>query len=148
MSVNNAIRPKKNLKNCKYCGLNVWNLRRAKRTGCCTRNCFMSLKILNGEIDHHLADELRTKYKRYGGSMYTTIRWLNLRHLVIYRDGFMCRKCKSRDNLHVDHITPVSWNRGGYWRMNNLQVLCGPCNMAKSNKENIRYSLSVPSLPV
>ena len=49
------------------------------------------------------------------------------------RDGFACKLCgiSSRD-LQVDHVVAVS--RGGNNDLNNLQILCEPCNLAKSNK--------------
>lgn len=47
-----------------------------------------------------------------------------------------CRICrgrfqKSRNDLHIDHITPVS--RGGNCVFSNLQVLCSWCNLSKYN---------------
>lgn len=139
MSVDNRVRPAAFESKCLYCGLNVWNRRRMKRHGCCTRNCKESLFVLKGIKEHYLSEELKTKHAKYGGSMYTTLKWLNLRHLVIERDNYMCRKCHSRKNLHVDHIVPVSWGRGGYWRMDNLQVLCSICNLEKGAKHSTRY---------
>ncbi|NJM90771.1 MAG: HNH endonuclease [Myxococcales bacterium] len=34
-------------------------------------------------------------------------------------------------SLQADHIVP--WARGGETTWNNLQLLCGPCNLAKSS---------------
>lgn len=52
--------------------------------------------------------------------------------LVIKRDGAICKKCGSTDDLTIDHIVPVS--RGGTNDMGNLQVLCRSCNSKKSSK--------------
>ena len=43
-----------------------------------------------------------------------------------------CQLCGSDQNLTFDHIHPVS--RGGQGTVENLQVLCGPCNSFKSNR--------------
>jgi 5-methylcytosine-specific restriction endonuclease McrA len=58
-----------------------------------------------------------------------------LRMQILRRDDFRCQMCgASRGEgaqLHVDHIRPVS--RGGLTVLENLQALCRPCNMGKSN---------------
>jgi len=33
--------------------------------------------------------------------------------------------------LHIDHVTP--WSKGGETEMDNLQTLCEPCNLGKSD---------------
>lgn len=52
--------------------------------------------------------------------------------------GYECPKCKcifvgpGRDGfeqLHADHT--ISWSRGGTTTWDNLQLLCGPCNLKK-----------------
>ncbi len=48
---------------------------------------------------------------------------------VSARDGGRCRKCGSTQQLHFDHVIPVS--RGGANTVANIQLLCGPCNRAK-----------------
>jgi 5-methylcytosine-specific restriction endonuclease McrA len=60
------------------------------------------------------------------------------REAVLRRHRYTCQKCgASRQvipalELEVDHITPVS--RGGTNDPANLQTLCRPCNLAKSNR--------------
>jgi hypothetical protein len=62
---------------------------------------------------------------------------LRLRFKVLQRDRFTCRGCgrspaTSVDTiLHVDHIVPFS--RGGETVLENLQALCGECNLGKSD---------------
>jgi HNH endonuclease len=51
---------------------------------------------------------------------------------VSARDLGRCRQCGSIENLHFDHIIPVS--RGGANTVANIQLLCGPCNHAKAAK--------------
>lgn len=54
---------------------------------------------------------------------------------VMERDGWTCRACGETDRtrLQIDHFDP--WSMGGAHRdPSNLQVLCRPCNLAKSNR--------------
>lgn len=54
--------------------------------------------------------------------------------LAVYkRDGGQCTTCGSRDNLHFDHVLPVS--RGGTsLKEENIQLLCARHNLQKSAK--------------
>jgi hypothetical protein len=51
---------------------------------------------------------------------------------VSARDGGRCRKCGSTQQLHFDHVIPVS--RGGVNSVANIQLLCGACNRAKGTR--------------
>jgi 5-methylcytosine-specific restriction endonuclease McrA len=55
-------------------------------------------------------------------------KWL--RAAVMERDGYRCVKCSAAGPLAIDHIFP--WSRGGEDTLDNLQVLCKPCNSKKS----------------
>ena len=44
----------------------------------------------------------------------------------------VCQHCRTADNLTFDHIIPVS--KGGKASMENLQILCNPCNAKKGNR--------------
>ena len=48
------------------------------------------------------------------------------------RDQGRCVNCGSKENLHFDHIIPVS--RGGGTSPKNLQLLCQSCNFTKGAK--------------
>lgn len=55
---------------------------------------------------------------------------------VLMRDGNKCRLCgvecnEGLHNIHFDHIIP--WSRGGETVLDNLQILCSNCNLAKGN---------------
>ena len=69
------------------------------------------------------------------------------RRIVLLRDSFTCQKCGLRpvatsvadgierpdlSLLHVDHIMPLA--RGGPNTLDNLQLLCARCNLAKGAK--------------
>lgn len=51
------------------------------------------------------------------------------RLMVFARDNWQCLHCGATDQLHIDHINPVS--NGGGNEYENLQVLCKPCNSRK-----------------
>jgi 5-methylcytosine-specific restriction endonuclease McrA len=52
-----------------------------------------------------------------------------VRHSVWERDGGACRSCGNKSELQYDHLIPVSM--GGANTVDNLQILCGPCNRRK-----------------
>lgn len=51
-----------------------------------------------------------------------------------------CR-CDISQGFHLDHITPLA--RGGKHAPYNLQLLCGPCNLRKSDKDPIDFMQSL-----
>lgn len=55
----------------------------------------------------------------------------SIKRKVFERDGKACAVCGSVDKLHIDHKFPVS--RGGFTKLDNLQVLCEKCNLRKRN---------------
>ena len=55
-----------------------------------------------------------------------------MKQAVWDRDGGRCRKCGSDQDLQFDHDIPVS--KGGATSVENLRLLCRPCNLAKGAK--------------
>jgi len=55
----------------------------------------------------------------------------DVKQLVWVRDQGRCRYCGSTAALEYDHIIPVS--KGGASTPANLQILCRPCNLKKSD---------------
>lgn len=54
-----------------------------------------------------------------------------VRIAVWERDGGRCVRCDSDHELQFDHIIPFA--RGGGINVENVQILCGDCNRAKSD---------------
>jgi hypothetical protein len=52
-----------------------------------------------------------------------------VRLAVFERDGGRCVECASTFDLQYDHVIPVSM--GGATTVENLQLLCAPCNQSK-----------------
>ena len=68
---------------------------------------------------------------------YRSAEWRAVREIVFVRDGRICVKCKSQENLNIDHILPRSKYRHLQLEPSNLRVLCWPCNKAKAAKIEI-----------
>jgi 5-methylcytosine-specific restriction endonuclease McrA len=54
---------------------------------------------------------------------------VEIRHLVHARDEGVCVQCGSDFDLQFDHVIPVAL--GGSSTIENLQILCAPCNRRK-----------------
>lgn len=55
-----------------------------------------------------------------------------VRPIVLARDGYQCQQCGADGSLvalHIDHIVALA--KGGTNDLDNLQVLCQPCNQRK-----------------
>lgn len=52
-----------------------------------------------------------------------------VRDAVFQRDGRRCGECEATDDLTLDHVHP--WSLGGVDTVDNLRVLCRPCNSRK-----------------
>lgn len=53
----------------------------------------------------------------------------SVRREVWRRDGGICTRCGSRENLEYDHIIPIS--KGGSNTARNIELLCEICNRSK-----------------
>lgn len=82
---------------------------------------------------------LATRFKnRYGKSFYTSEEWMAVRWDALKRSGWKCVSCgasKNEARLHVDHIKPRSTYPELELAVDNLQVLCEPCNLGKKNRD-------------
>ncbi|MBC3540635.1 HNH endonuclease [Rufibacter sediminis] len=68
---------------------------------------------------------------------YNSEAWFRIRYIVLRRDKGKCQLCgRSRKHgiqLQVDHIYPRSLYPHLELELENLQTLCRPCNLGKSN---------------
>lgn len=75
----------------------------------------------------------RKEYKRKGGGKLP----LNAYSMLVDKYGERCLKCGSKDDLTIDHVTPIVL--GGKSELENLQILCRSCNSSKSGRSSADY---------
>ena len=91
--------------------------------------------LFNDKIDIHLKSKapkrtdndpapIKLKKRKYVSD--------EIKEAVYERDNGACKSCGSKEQLQYDHIIPFS--KGGSDEIDNLQILCRSCNLAKSNK--------------
>lgn len=96
--------------------------------------------VLRGEMTDE--QELRYVLSRKG-SMWdrewydrflATRWWKKLRQVVLERDDYACVECRSRVNLHVDH---VEYPGCGLETPEHLQTLCYRCHASKTKNRDL-----------
>ena len=73
--------------------------------------------------------EFETKLHQF----YNSREWKDIREQVRRELTPMCPVCGSEHNLHVDHIKPIRYFYEERLDSNNLQILCGDCNLEKGS---------------
>lgn len=73
----------------------------------------------------------KTEYKDF----FTSTEWKQLRYLALKNNGASCQCCGAKAGngvqIHVDHIKPRSRFPELELCLDNLQILCGDCNIGK-----------------
>src|SRR5690606_21842035 len=70
----------------------------------------------------------------WGDDFFDSREWRELRYQVLKHYGRKCMLCGcTSGEMHVDHIKPRSKYPELALEFTNLQVLCRPCNLGKSN---------------
>ena len=97
------------------------------------------LKAANFRIEQLEATIAKlTKWAKH--DFYDSQAWQSLRYQALSRANGCCELCgQSKSDgviIQVDHIKPRSKFPHLELDLNNLQVLCKPCNLGKSNKDS------------
>jgi len=90
--------------------------------------------LAEGFLNEALARNAKTTR---AGDFYKSKQWASVRYAALIKSDGRCQCCGASKadgaKLHVDHIKPRSKFPGLALDLNNLQVLCDLCNIAKSN---------------
>lgn len=86
----------------------------------------------------------RAQAKRTSETFYNSREWRALRYQALKKYGGACNACgrSAAEHgvvIHVDHIKPRSKYPHLALRLDNLQVLCHECNLAKGNRDEIKW---------
>ena len=65
-------------------------------------------------------------------NFYQSKPWKRLREKVLLKWPRVCMKCKSKDNIEVDHVLPRSIFPSLALSFSNMGLLCKKCNQEKS----------------
>jgi len=91
----------------------------------------------------------RNKIGRAAGNFYASKEWASLRYAALLKADGRCACCGASRNegavMHVDHVKPRSKFPELALSIDNLQVLCNLCNLAKSNVDMTRWAVRHPS---
>jgi 5-methylcytosine-specific restriction endonuclease McrA len=126
---------------CRSCGKKyISSGSKYNKKGLCRKKCIRSQKRKSKKLEKRLKSaQNNPKYKIYknklSDSFYESRAWLELRSDILIKFGRKCMLCNETDAIfHVDHIKPRSKYPELQLDSNNLQVLCAPCNIGKSNR--------------
>lgn len=126
-------KPDGHLPTCKYCQTLRYSTHSTTETETLRRKDLEQSRQLTfnrNSMQHEGAK--RRKYLIANAGSFTREEWRDL--CVKYKHR--CLRCGKRTKLTVDHVVPVS--KGGSNRIENIQPLCLPCNLAK-HTETIDY---------
>ena len=90
-------------------------------------------------------EDLKIVSQLPSNKFYNTSEWRSLRYHVIKLRGRSCECCGNGMNdgkpIHVDHILPRSVYQEHALNIDNLQILCEDCNIAKSNQDKTDWRM-------
>ena len=102
-----------------------------------SRSVIIPTAFSNNDYEDILKKTTGCDYKNF----YQSEAWITLRNETLARYGEKCQKCGATPPtaIEVDHIKPRSHYPELQLNPDNLQILCKPCNLEKSNKDNTDY---------
>lgn len=128
-------KPKFTCRNCSTeFSIDNWRTKDEFRGQFCTRQCKMDYAV--GEKAYNWRGGT-TEEGRLIRSRKENRHW---RIAVLTRDGYACVQCKSKSDLHVDHIKPFSLYPSLRTDVNNGRVLCRTCHMKTDSWGGIKKS--------
>lgn len=96
--------------------------------------------------DIRLLRAISGTWKPKRADFYDTDEWRALRYQALKLYGARCQCCGATPTpgnpMHVDHIKPRSKYPELELALSNLQILCRPCNLGKSNKDETDWRQS------
>jgi 5-methylcytosine-specific restriction endonuclease McrA len=118
--------------------------------GCCSEKCYVAvgpravspqIQLSPRDTSRKFASKKRKEHKHarqnHRKDFYRSQEWLELRYKVFATYGRTCMCCgRTKGEMHVDHIEPISIRYDLALVFENLQVLCRDCNLGKSNYDN------------
>lgn len=85
------------------------------------------------------AKVLTSEQRKADKAFYKSVRWLEVRAIVLSRDDGLCQQCKRRGRTatgsQVDHIKPRKQHQELAFDTENLETLCLSCHNAKRRQE-------------
>lgn len=115
---------------CKICKL---NFKISEMTKKYNEKIYLCLECFTNNPKYFLIPLKNKKPKK----SYNVKSFLRILLLALYENK--CMNCGSITFLNIDHIIPRSL--GGTDELNNLQILCWPCNRKKSNTLIVDYRM-------
>ena len=86
---------------------------------------------------------IKTPFVKKDNDFYNSKAWKTLRYQALVNCGGACQCCgaTARDGakIHVDHIYPRSKHPRLELDLDNLQILCGDCNIGKDNWDDTNW---------
>lgn len=119
------------MKKCSQCSLFCKGEKKFK--GCCSWNCL-----------YDYVSRLEINKSRNEKKVYSSQKWRKLRYKILSESKRECSLCKSKDELHIDHIKPLSKYPHLGFELSNLQILCKQCNFGKSNLDDKDFRSTSP----
>lgn len=92
---------------------------------------------------YHVQKPKKKRSPKKTVDFYSSKAWKTLRYQALLKHGGTCHCCgaMARDGvqIHVDHILPRSKYPEFELDLNNLQILCGDCNIGKDNIDETNW---------